>query len=165
MHTGSGHLALSSSASAEGPSFLPEEGPRLLGVAHSCQDRVHVILVWEAPSCSARSKRWFTPRVRFEPSTYPVGKPLFSTTSHSWGTEVHAAVRLSAETEAPGSRGQKVISRTGLQMGMQLLVLTEPQFPSLCLVPSPAILRCRKPSGGAWHLGSILLQHRHHPHE
>lgn len=80
------------------------------------------------------------------------------------GTEVHAAVRLSAETEAPGSRGQKVISRTGPQMGMQLLVLTEPVSLSV-LGAFPCHSQVQKALSRAWHLGSILLQHRHHPHE
>lgn len=63
-------------------------------------------------------------------------------------TEVHAAERQSVETEAPGSREQMVLSRTGLQMRMEPLVLTEPQFPSLCLAPASALLRCRKPLVG-----------------
>lgn len=72
------------------------------------------------------------------------------------GTEAHVAARLSAETEAPGSREQTVLSRTGLQMRMEPLVLTEPQFPSLCLVPASATLRYREPLVGSGIYGTFF---------
>lgn len=43
-----------------------------------------------------------------------------------------------------------------LQMRMEPLVMTEPQFPSLCLVPASATLRCRKPLVGPGIYGAFF---------